>query len=310
MSNERNDTSQKPSSNTGTLLTLIRRDPSTGAQWNVARIKDPLVEDISSESLSAQENPRFRTKVAGTPMYIDVETPGYSKFLNYDRSQLDMSTNGTFTSGGSEEADSAARGLFSRRLWMDGSRFADHTYTKSRPPLEAFSAGARSSMHLTSHTAPFVDRRARSYAYKSPWGGKCEFSTGTAGKSLKCRHHIDNTASHNETVADISELRFNLPTKTSSSSMDLGASAKRSSYYGHKHSKSEDYHEADPHWTTIKDVNGHIDYSLGRERAGGGFGGKQAKLGKLIVDSEGQKFLDLVVATNLALWWRAYERTS
>ena len=46
--------SQNSSSFTGTLLTLIRRDPSTGAQWNVAKIKDPLVEDVSSESLSAQ----------------------------------------------------------------------------------------------------------------------------------------------------------------------------------------------------------------------------------------------------------------
>ena len=306
----RNDAPQGSSSFTGTLLTLIRRDPSTGAQWNVAKIKDPLVEDVSSESLSAQENPRFRTKVAGTPMYIDIDNPGYSKFLNYDQSQPIIDTDGMLTTASLDEADSASRGLFSRRLWMDGSRFADHTYSRSRPTLEAFSAGARSSMHLTSSTAPFVDRRARSYAYKSPWGGKCEFSTGAAGKSLKCRHHIENTASHNETVSDISELRFNLPTKTSSSSIDLGASAKRSSYYGHKHSKSEDYNENDPHWTTIKDEDGHIDYSLGRERAGGGFGGKQAKLGKLIVDNEGQKFLDLVVATNLALWWRAYERTS
>ena len=306
---EKSDPSQASNSYSGTLLTLIRRDPSTGAQWNVAKIKDPLVEDISSESLSAQENRQFRTKVAGTPMYIDIENPGYSKFLNYGQSDADA--NAMLTTASLEEADSASRGLFSRRLWMDGSRFADHTYSRSRPPVDSFSAGARSSMHSSSNTAPFVDRRARGYAYKSPWGGKCEFSTGTAGKSLKCRHHVDNTASHNETVADISELRFNLPTKNPSSSIDLGAPTKRSSYYGHKHSKSEPYNETEqPHWTSIKDEDGHIDYSLGRERAGGGFGGKQAKLGKLIVDNEGQKFLDLVVATNLALWWRAYERTS
>ncbi|GAB7340941.1 hypothetical protein MBLNU457_7287t1 [Dothideomycetes sp. NU457] len=306
----KSDTSQTSNTYSGTVLTLIRRDPSTGAQWNVAKIKDPLVEDISSESLSAQRNRLFRTKVAGTPMYIDIENPGYSKFLNYDQSQLDTDSNSMLTTATLEEADSASRGLFSRRLWMDGSRFADHTYSR-RPPVDSFSAGTRSSMHLSSKTVPFVDRRARGYAYKSPWGGKCEFSTGAAGKSLKCRHHVDNTASHNETVADISELRFNLPSKNPSSSIDLGAPTKRSSYYSHKHSKSEPYIETEqPHWTEIKDEDGHIDYSLGRERAGGGFGGKQAKLGKLIVDNEGQKFLDLVVATNLALWWRAYERTS
>jgi hypothetical protein len=56
------------------------------------------------------------------------------------------------------------------------------------------------------------------------------------------------------------------------------------------------------------DEYGNIDLSLGQERAGGGFGGKQAKLGKLIIEDEGVKMLDLIVAANMALWWRAYER--
>lgn len=56
------------------------------------------------------------------------------------------------------------------------------------------------------------------------------------------------------------------------------------------------------------DEYGNIDLSLGQERAGGGFQGKQAKLGKLIIEDEGVKMLDLIVAANMALWWRAYER--
>jgi hypothetical protein len=47
---------------------------------------------------------------------------------------------------------------------------------------------------------------------------------------------------------------------------------------------------------------------LGQERAGGGLAGKQAKLGKLIVQGDGIKMLDLLVAANLSLWFRAYER--
>ena len=54
--------------------------------------------------------------------------------------------------------------------------------------------------------------------------------------------------------------------------------------------------------------DGAIDLSLGQERAGGGFGGKQAKLGKLIILPEGLGMLDLLVAANVGLWWRAYER--
>jgi hypothetical protein len=53
-----------------------------------------------------------------------------------------------------------------------------------------------------------------------------------------------------------------------------------------------------------------LDLSLGQEFAGGGFAGKQAKLGKIILDDEGLKMMDLLVAANLALWWRAYEKSN
>ena len=51
-----------------------------------------------------------------------------------------------------------------------------------------------------------------------------------------------------------------------------------------------------------------MDLSLGQELAGGGFGGKQAKLGKLIIEEEGMKMLDLVVAANVGIWWKVYGR--
>lgn len=48
--------------------------------------------------------------------------------------------------------------------------------------------------------------------------------------------------------------------------------------------------------------------SLGQELAGGGATGKQAKLGKLIIQDEGLQMMDLLVAANMGLWWRAYGR--
>jgi len=82
---------------------------------------------------------------------------------------------------------------------------------------------------------------------------------------------------------------------------------KRASYFskGHRKSVSDPSSISSPTSTQRQD----FDLSLGRERAGGGFGGKQAKLGKLILEDEGQKMLDLLVAANMALWWRAYERS-
>lgn len=49
-----------------------------------------------------------------------------------------------------------------------------------------------------------------------------------------------------------------------------------------------------------------LDLSLGQEKLGGGFDGEQAKLGKLIVQSEGQKMLDLIVAANMLAFHRAF----
>jgi hypothetical protein len=49
-----------------------------------------------------------------------------------------------------------------------------------------------------------------------------------------------------------------------------------------------------------------LDLSLARELAGGGMRGKSAKLGKLIIEDEGIKMLDLVVAACMAVWWRGY----
>lgn len=51
----------------------------------------------------------------------------------------------------------------------------------------------------------------------------------------------------------------------------------------------------------------HFDLSLGQEKAGGGNRGKRAKLGKLIIHDEGFKFLDLLIASNMAVWWSVWE---
>jgi hypothetical protein len=59
---------------------------------------------------------------------------------------------------------------------------------------------------------------------------------------------------------------------------------------------------------SIDDIDERLDLSLGQELAGGGFAGKQAKLGKLIIEGEGLQMLDLLVAANMALWFRAYEK--
>jgi hypothetical protein len=157
----------------------------------------------------------------------------------------------------------------------------------------------------------------------SPWDGRCEFRTGQGGRSLICRHILDNSNNRlptavlghsQEGIRTVSELRFNLP----------GTGSDSGQGHNHRHSfqgkfdrllkldprqrrndgssdEFDDYDEFD---------DGGLDLQLGFERAGGGRRGNRAKLGKLIVHDEGLKMLDLVVAANVGMLWASWEKIS
>jgi hypothetical protein len=109
----------------------------------------------------------------------------------------------------------------------------------------------------------------------------------------------------------VSELRFNLPSSSKASTPRGEESSKRSSFFHKPRHSRNSSSISDSRVESSEDVRrsfDRMDLSLGQEFAGGGFGGKQAKLGKLILEDEGLKMMDLLVAANVALWWRAYER--
>lgn len=289
-------------------LILIRRDPHTSAQWNVASIHDPPVHEVSSAALLNPSAGR-RVKKSGAPLFLDIVNPGYAQYIDQARPQ-----SRTSTSTASSDSEPPPEGTFRRRLFMPGSKYADHSY--ARPGLgSASSAGSleiprtmrnRSSVDLSSSSLapPVMDRRSKGYSFTSPWNGQCEFSTSTSGKALKCRHLLPN---RNGTL-EVSELRFNLP--TSSRKTPTPNSEKRGSYFSgmHKRMHSDESWDGGETPSFHTDEDGNMDLSLGQERAGGGFGGKQAKLGKLIIYEGGLAMLDLLVAANIGLWWRAWER--
>jgi hypothetical protein len=75
---------------------------------------------------------------------------------------------------------------------------------------------------------------------------------------------------------------------------------------GHKHKHTRNPSSSSTSSATDDPDPDRLDLSLAREPAGGGMRGKSAKLGKLIVEDEGIKMLDLVVAACMAVWWRGY----
>lgn len=93
----------------------------------------------------------------------------------------------------------------------------------------------------------------------------------------------------------VAELRFNLPT------FGLGSAncpPRNDEKAGSSGSGGGPFFPPDPD---------RLDLSLGRERAGGGMRGNSAKLGKLIIEDEGLKMLDLVVAACMGVWWKVYD---
>ena len=177
-------------------LTLIRRDPSSGFQWNVAKIRDPPVHEVSSVMGG---DGFIKTKKAGAPLFLEIYNPGYSKFLRFDETR--PSSRGSADMA-SLSPDQSSDGTFRRRLYMDGSRFGDHSYGHHKTPSwNGEQQTQRSSVQLNRQSlqaAPkaLVDRRTKGYTFRSPWGGKCEFSTGTAGRSLKVCRHVPSLVQH------------------------------------------------------------------------------------------------------------------
>ncbi|KAF2807857.1 uncharacterized protein BDZ99DRAFT_489426 [Mytilinidion resinicola] len=326
----------------GASLTLIRRDPSSSSQWNVARIEDPPIVEVSSSSLN---NPAVtqKSRRAGAPMYIEINNIGYSKFLNTSEglpsavvgdNGVSAKTLKDLANNMSAKSDNVpSETVFKRRLWMEGARHNDKSFGHRRLNSYDSSTGLdvprkssegrydeRLSADYNRPPAPFQRRddqayatvqipekrssSFRGYAFTSPWNGRCEFSTGGTGRSLKCKHIMSGghqgAASSFPIAANVSELRFNLPSTSLLPSTPKGddGSSKRSSFFRPRHGRHK----------SLQDDMSKLDLSLGQEQAGGGFGGKQAKLGKLIIEDEGLKMMDLLVAANMALYWRVYEK--
>jgi hypothetical protein len=140
------------------------------------------------------------------------------------------------------------------------------------------------------------------------------------GNSLRCRHlQLKNSLAPDAVVPEqVSELRFNLPGGGPMASEPRRRSpdkpgqkeSRRSrllARFNDRNSSYDDTPYVEAH-ASAETADERLDLSLGQELAGGGFTGKQAKLGKLIIEGEGLQMLDLIVAANMALWFRAYEK--
>ena len=312
----------------GFSVTLIRRDPASGGQWNVGRIATEIPEP--KHRLVASEKPG---NGRDTRVLLEILTSGYDKFQPETNQVQEPAAPQNFSRilnlgpPNPHPQDSSPR-RNSFRSSVDRSQRASETQSRpsitSPPPLTKI---PRSSQ--------------RPYTFASPWNGSCEFSTGLAGRSLKCRHTLDGGAGatpsssplphsarsprkQRDASSTVSELRFNLPsanvlapkaakrpsavsTSSTGSSSSVARATKMMLRGGGRSSVAYDAGIGDEDggdgWDGEEDDEERMDLSLGREDAGGGLRGKKAKLGKLIVEREGLLMLDLIIAANMGFWW-------
>ncbi|KAI2795102.1 hypothetical protein POX_a01706 [Penicillium oxalicum] len=202
-------------SDAGFRLTLIRRDPTSGTQWNVATISTPRIDRNAVD--------------------IEISTPGYNRFAGSREtlSLADLAANlppGMFQSPGSSipaaiknasssghpppggQSQPSGSGKFRRQLCVS-RQFGDPH------------GGPRGVMDTsTGHLPEGSKLKSGYYVFNSPWNGICTFSSSVNGRSLKCKHMIP-TPGHvsqgggggdgNQAVT-VAEIRFNMPFQAAS----------------------------------------------------------------------------------------------
>ncbi|KAJ5138510.1 uncharacterized protein N7515_003358 [Penicillium bovifimosum] len=191
----RNAHSNTPS-NAGFHLTLIRRDPTSGTQWNVATISTPRMDCNTVD--------------------IEISTPGYGRFAGSNEMPSLSSLAASLPLGiGRIPSSALPQSLLSHdqpKEQPTNPRKFHRQLCVSKPfddPL---------TEHSNSHI-PDSQSKLKSgyYVFTSPWNGTCTFSSSVNGRSLKCKHLIPNpgfdpsSGTEASPAVTVAELRFNTP---------------------------------------------------------------------------------------------------
>ncbi|RYP04965.1 hypothetical protein DL764_004126 [Monosporascus ibericus] len=213
-------------------LTLIRRNWSSGDQWNVGKIASFQLMDPDQ----VEEDKHYQPSPT---ILIHILTSGYAKFrgmptrpgLGSGSGDIRPSFDARPPSAGAisisrlGEERAAAQGIFERQVrmsyspsWTANLRRAFDKRRKSvgasspTSPVRVPGHGRNSSSASAGSfgggdfdfggfgggdggpviTQPAPGLKPRGYTFTSPWDGRCEFVTGHGGRSLRCRHILPN----------------------------------------------------------------------------------------------------------------------
>ncbi|KAJ5990081.1 hypothetical protein N7522_010288 [Penicillium canescens] len=194
------NTQRPPSSNAGFHITLIRRDPTSGTQWNVATISTPRMDHNAVD--------------------IEISTPGYNRFVGSNEPLSLSSLAGNLPPGLGRLSNSAIPQALSaeqprEQQQQTGPRKFHRQLCVSRPFDDSASPDC-SNGHIPE---PPSKLKSGYYVFTSPWNGTCTFASSVNGRSLKCKHMIPNPGGSIQPNGEaepppavtVAELRFNTP---------------------------------------------------------------------------------------------------
>ncbi|KAI5842620.1 hypothetical protein DFP73DRAFT_480053 [Morchella snyderi] len=244
---------------TGTLptMTIVRRDPASGAQWNVAKVSQ-LPPTPGNDDANSNDR-----------IMLEITAEGYDKFLPPANPPFHPPP------------------VFNRVMSLEGVGFwkrikgiGHHRKSKSHDGNgsngssgEGEKAGSRKEK-----------AKKRGYVFQGLWGagadgglGRCGFKDEAAGKFLKCKYYPPDINSAAQRSSLLSVIEFKPPSTTVMSSSSSGRHRTPS--------PSTDINSAAPESiTSVK-----------------------SKLGMLVLHSDGQYMMDLLIAANMAVFWRRWE---
>ncbi|CAI7580217.1 unnamed protein product [Penicillium crustosum] len=187
-----------PPSNAGFHITLIRRDPTSGTQWNVATISTPRMDRNTVD--------------------IEISTPGYNRFAGSNEMPSLSSVAGNIPTGiGRLPTSAIAQSLATEQQKQQptGPRKFHRQLCVSKPFDDSVAADGSNS-----HTPDVLSKlKSGYYVFTSPWNGTCTFTNSVNGRSLKCKHMIPtpggfvppNGEAEAPPAVTVAELRFNTP---------------------------------------------------------------------------------------------------
>lgn len=237
----RRATASSFSANPGSFnLDLIRRDRSSGGQWNVARISCHAEQTSGLAGASeTRRSPSPSKQGPQAPIDVSIENSGYAKFRNIPlpsvveagpaaimealaerasgrssdhSSNLSLPLTGDATAPSGETANGT---YFSRQVTMGYTKSWTASVKEKLQKLEGEARArtghrrgdsATSGESFDQASAPNESAtqgmRPRGYTFASPWNGRCEFRTGNGGRTLRCTHALDSGAANGSSSSE------------------------------------------------------------------------------------------------------------